>query len=342
VKTLLLALFAVHAASVAAVPSYKVVDFIAVGGEVRWDYLAADSRHHRLYVSHGSVTEVIDTITDKVVGSIPGTAGVHGIAIASNIGFGFTSNGRDNSVTVFELDTLKIRATIRVGSNPDAIVYEPISRRVVTFNGKSHDATVIDAASIDTNGVSVLGTVPVGGKPEFAQPDNRGSIYFNIEDTSELAVIDPVAMKITARHSLVPCESPTGLAIDDQRRLYSVCENKIAVVTGANGIRSTQVGIGSGSDGIAWLDGFAYSANGIDGTMSVIKAHVGGKAETVETITTAYGARTIAADQQTKRLYLPTADFEPLATPGSKRIAKPDSFRVLVMARVVRHRTPLP
>jgi hypothetical protein len=326
-KKIILCLFALPfvAGSAFAEPTYKVYSSIAIGGEARWDYLYVDSEQHRLYVSHGKQTEVIDTQTNKIIGTIADTAGVHGIAIASDLGLGFTSNGRDNSVTVFDLSSLKTRNTIKVGGNPDSIIYAAQSHRIVTFNGRSKDATVVDAKT-----GNAIGTIAIGGKPEFAQLDKSGNIYFNIEDTGELAVLDPVALKLTQRTSLKPCDSPTGLAIDPQQRLYSVCENKMMIVSAHDGKALAQVPIGSGPDGVAWLDGYAFSANGADGTISVVGENASGKFQALSTITTATGARTVAADPATHKLYLPTADFKP-GQNGERRQGLADTFRILVV-----------
>jgi YVTN family beta-propeller protein len=309
-----------------AAPSYSVVDTITIAGEPRWDYVAVDSGRHRLYVSHGTQTEVVDTRTDRLIGAVPDTNGVHGIAVADDLGLGFTSNGKDDSVTVFDLATLKPQATIKVGANPDAIVYDAATRRVVTFNGRSRDATVIDARRGE-----VVGTAAIGGKPEFAQVGRQGRVYFNIEDSHELAVLDIRAVKVTERHSLSPCESPTGLAMDNRQRLYSVCANKLMVISSPDGRVVGQAPIGAGPDGVVWLDGFALSANGRDGTLSLVTESAHGKFATSATIPTALGARTIAADTTTRKLYLPTADFEPAQAGGRpKPIA--GTFRVLVLA----------
>jgi YVTN family beta-propeller protein len=315
------------ASALAAAPDYKVTHSIAVGGEARWDYLTVDSGAHRLYVSHGTQTEVIDTQSEKVIGTIAGTEGVHGIAIASDLGVGYTSNGKSNSVTVFDLATLKTRSTINVGTNPDAIVYVAASSRLITFNGRSKDATVIDAKT-----GAVTGTVAVGGKPEFAQVGSDGKVYFNGEDTSELEVLDPVALKIVRRSSLKPCDSPSGLAIDSQQRLYSVCDNKMMIVTGSDGKRAAQVAVGSGPDGVAWLDGLAFSANGVDGNVTIVGESTPGKFQPLATIPSAAGARTIAADAATHKLYLPTADLKP-GTTGERRQGIPGTFRILVLER---------
>ncbi len=306
---------------------FKLSKSIAIGGAARWDYLFVDSSQHRLYVSHATQTEVIDTKTDTLIGIIPDTAGVHGIAIANDLNIGFTSNGKDNTVTVFDLATLKVRRSIAVGTNPDAIIYVQQSHRVVTFNGRSNDATIIDAKS-----GKVIGNVAIGAKPEFAQLDNAGNIYFNIEDTNELGILDPIAMKITARHSLQSCDSPTGLARDNQQRFYSVCKNKMMIVSAADGKQISQVAIGAGADGVAFLDAYALSANGADGTMSVVSEMSQGKFKTVATIATAIGARTIDADVNLHKLYLPTANFT-ASKDGERAQGIPDTFRILVLEK---------
>ena len=321
---LALILIALPLAASAAPPALKEVARIAIPGETRWDYLTVDSAAHRLYVSHGTATEVIDTATNQRIGTIADTAGVHGIAIASDLGKGFISDGRDNAITVFDLKTLKTTATVRVGTNPDAILYDPASHLVMTFNGKSEDVTIVDAA----RGV-VVASVPAGGKPEFAQLGANGQVWFNVEDTNELAVLDPKSAKVVRRISLAPCESPSGLAVDDRGRFYAVCENHQMVVVSPEAKVLARASIGAGPDGVAWMDGAAWSANGQDGTISVVET-TSGRFETVATIDSAPGARTIAADLATHRLYLPTAELQP-AKVGERRAGVPGSFRVLVL-----------
>ena len=291
----------------AAAPSLKEVDRIHLGGAARWDYLAIDSAAHRLYVSHATQTEVIDTTTDKLVGTIPDTVGVHGIAIAADLGLGFISDGKADQVTVFELSTLQVKSTIAVGANPDAIFYDAATRRLMTFNGKSQDVTVIDAAQ-----GTVVATVPAGGKPEFAQAGAGGTAWFNVEDKNEMAVLDPAQAKVVKRVPLAPCDSPSGLAVDGRQRHYAVCENKQMAIVSA--------------------DGAAWSANGQDGTISVVSETAPGRFATVATIPTAAGARTIAADPATHRLYLPTAELAP-AVKGERRAGVPDTFYLLVLAK---------
>jgi len=212
-----------------------------------------------------------------------------------------------------------------VGSNPDAILYDPARRRVMTFNGKSQDVTLIDA---DT--AKVVATVPVGGKPEFAQAGANGEVWFNVEDTHEIAVLDPRAARIVRRVALAPCDSPTGLAVDERQRLYAVCANRQMVVIGADAKVLGRAPFGAGADGVAWLDGAAWSANGQDGTISVVRETAPGRFEALATLATEAGARTIAADPATHRLYLPTATLQPPAQPGERRAAAPGTFHVLV------------
>ena len=315
--------FVAHAAS----SSLKEVDRIHLGGAARWDYVSLDSAGHRLYVSHATQTEVVDTRTDKLVGTIADTPGVHGVAIAADLGLGFISDGKADRVTVFELATLKTRASIAVGKDPDAILYDPASHRVMTFNGHSHDITVIDALH-----GTVVATVAAGGTPEYAATGDAGLVWFNVEDTNEMAVLDPAKGEIVRRVALAPCEGPSGLAVDDRQRHYAVCENGQMAVVGNDGTILGRPTIGAGPDGVAWMDGAAWSANGRDGTVSVVRETAPGRFETTETIPTAAGARTIAADPATHRLYLPTADLQP-AVAGARRAGVPDSFYVLVLEK---------
>ena len=318
-------LLALPLAAHAAPPSLKEVDRIHIGGEARWDYVSLDSANHRLYVAHATQVEVIDTQTDKLVGTIPDTPGVHGVAIAADLGLGFISDGKADRVTVFELATLKTRASIAVGKDPDTILYDPASHRVMTFNGHSSDVTLIDAVH-----GTVVGTVAAGGKPEYAQPGEGGLVWFNVEDSNEMAVLDPAQGKIVRRVALAPCEGPSGLAVDDRQRHYAVCENRQMAVVASDGKVIGRATIGTGPDGVAWMDGAAFSANGRDGTISVVRETAPGRFETTETIPTAAGARTIVADPATHRLYLPTADLQP-AVAGARRVGVPDTFYMLVL-----------
>ncbi len=330
-KTPLLLMLAVAAL---AAPTYKVVGKIKIGGAGRWDYAYVDSANHRLYISHGTQTEVIDTATDKLVGTIPDTKGVHGIAIAADLGRGFTSDGGDNDVTVFDLKTLKVLSKVKTGQNPDAIIYEPVSHRVFTFNGRSSDSTAIDAKTGDV----ITASIPVGGKPEFAQIDGKGHIYANIEDKNEIIEIDAKNALVAKRYSIAPCDSPSGLAIDPKGRLYSVCENKLMVVSDpAAGKVLASVAIGGGTDGVAFDDGHAFSANGADGTITMVGETSPGKFEPVATIQTTKGARTIASDQKAHKLYLPAAEYGPPAESKDGKKGRPqalaDTFHIVVVGR---------
>ncbi|MBV8657228.1 MAG: YncE family protein [Burkholderiales bacterium] len=320
-------LLATQVAAVAAAPNYKVVDQIAIGGEARWDYVYLDQVAHRLYVAHGKQTDVIDTTSNKVVGAVTGGKGVHGIAVAQELGLGYATSGEDSSVTVFDLKTLKVTASIPVGKKPDAIVYDALDQRVVALNGHGDSASIIDAKKGE-----VVATVALGGNPEFAVVDAKGTVYVNIESTAELVALDTVAAKVTKRIALKPCEEPTGLAFDGERHLFSVCKNHLMMITDLANDQVSQAPIGASPDGVAWLDGYAFSANGGDGNLSVVGQSDKGTFSTVATINTAYGARTIAADSQTHKLYLPTADFK-LADGKAKRQGIDDTFRVLVLEK---------
>jgi YVTN family beta-propeller protein len=308
----------------AQTPAFKVTGQIALGGEAKWDFLFQDAKAQRLYVSHGSQTEVINTQTKTLLGTIVDTPGVHGVATASDLGLGFTSNGRANTLTVFDLASLKTLSTIAVGANPDAIVYEPQSQRVLSFNGKSKDVSVVDAKTL-----KLVATVAVNGKPEVAVVAPNGWVYFNIEDTREIAALNPLSAKVVLRKKLKNCESPSGLAMDDQRRFYSVCENHKMVVSSALGEPLGEAMIGEQPDGVAWMDGAAFSSNGGDGTLSIVREVSPLHFETVATLPTALHAKTIASDPLTHTLYLPTADFLPKGE--GKPVGVANSFRVLVV-----------
>ncbi len=321
-----LLLAAISAGAIADAPNYKLVDTIKIAGATKWDYLYVDSAAHRLYVTHGTQTEVIDTQSDKLVGTLADTQGVHGVAVATDLGKIFTSNGLTNTVGVFDLANLKPAGTVKVGSKPDAIVYAPASHKLVTFNGKSNNASIVDAKTL-----TVVATVDVGGKPEFAAVGADGNVYFNVEDLGQVGSINLTTNKLVHAKSIKPCEEPTGLAMDAKQNVYSVCGNNLMMITNTDGKVVGQAKIGSGPDGVAFLDGYAFSANGADGNLSAV-GEVNGQFQNVATIPTQIGARTIAADPATHRLYLPTADFKP-ATDAEKRQSIPDTFRVLVLEK---------
>lgn len=297
----------------AAGPGYHVIEKLQLGGEGGWDYLTVDSAAHRLFVSRGSHVMVVDLETGKVAGDIPGTLGVHGIALAPKLGRGFTSNGRTDNVTIFALDTLKPIGDVKTGKNPDCILFDPASERVFTFNGRSGDATAFNAAT----GV-VDGTIPLGGKPEFARSDEAGKIYVNIEDKNEVVEIDSKQLTVLRRFPLQPCEEPSGLALDiEHHHAYSGCHNKImTVLDTVSGKVIATVPIGGGVDGNGFDPGtgLAFSSNG-EGTLTVAGEQSPGKFVVAETVSTERGARTMAIDTATHRIYLPTARFGPAPAP---------------------------
>lgn len=312
---------------------YKQVGTIPLGGDGFWDYLTIDSGAHRLYVTRGTNVMVVDTAGNKIVGTIANTPGVHGVAIAAKLKRGYTSNGRENTVTVFDLATLKELKRIPVGKNPDAILYEPITNRVFTFNGSSNDITALDAVSD-----KVLGTIPAGGKPEFSVSDGKGMIYVNIEDKSEVLAIDAKTLTVKGHWPLKPGEEPTGLAFDSARNLlFAVCGNKkMVVVDSQSGKVVTTVVIGDGSDAAAFdpTNNVALSSNGQDGTLTVVKVASKTSIKVIENIKTMQGARTMALDPKTHKIYLITAKFEPSKPGDGQRRPKmvPNSAVLLVFA----------
>ena len=320
----------------AADSGYHIVKRLKVGGEGGWDYLTVDEGARRLYLSRSTHVMVIDLNTDKVVGDIPHTPGVHGIAIARELNRGFTSNGKADSSTIFDLKTLKVLGEVKTGGNPDAIIYDFVSNRVFTFNSRSRDATVIDAFL-----GKVVRTIPLGGKPEFAAADGKGRIYVNLEDTGEVAEIDSLKAAVTRRFSLKPCEEPTGLAIDPEHgRIFSGCRNRmLTILDPATGAVTGTVPIGEHVDGNGFDagTGLAFSANG-DGTLTVVRETSPGKFGVLETVATNKGSRTMAVDPVSHRIYLPAAQFvQPeKSAQGSSRqrpVMVKGSFEVLVVGR---------
>lgn len=316
--------------------AYHLIKKVVLGGEGFWDYLAVDSAARRLYISHASKVLVLNADTYAVLGEIPGTDGVHGIALAPALGRGFTSNGRSNTVSVFDLQTLKVQGQVKTGENPDAILYDPASRRVFTFNGRSNDATVIDAAS-----GAVAGTIPLGGRPEFAAADGDGRIYVNLEDKSEVVTLDSRALSLKTRWPLAPCEEPSGMAMDTKhRRLFIGCHNKMMAVMDADTGRIVATPpIGEGVDANAFDPGtgLAFSSNG-DGTLTVVREDSPEKFSVVENVPTQRGARTMALDLKTHKVYLVTAQFGPPPAPTPERphprpSIVPGTFTLLVLGQ---------
>jgi YVTN family beta-propeller protein len=335
----ILVLAAQPAAANDSAPGYHVVRRIALAGDGGWDYLAIDSPAQRLYIARASRVSVVDTSSGRQIGELPDTPGVHGVALAPELGRGYTSNGGDASVTAFELATLAPLGRIAVGDNPDAIVYDPATARVFTFNGRSHDASVIDAATL-----RVLGTIPLGGKPEFAVADGRGQVYANDQDAAELVTIDARSMTVRARWPLAGCDRPTGLAMDtDSRRLFVGCSNQVmAVVDADSGKIIALLPTGKGTDATAFDPGtrLAFSSNG-EGTLTIVHEESPQVFRPAGVVRTQPGARTMALDSQRHIVYLATARFAPpmppaaasAAAPQQRRPIMPGSFVVLVVAR---------
>jgi hypothetical protein len=317
-------------------PGYKVIKTYQIGGEGGWDYLNADASARRLYISRATHVIVLDLDSGKNVGDIADTPGVHGIALAPEFGRGFTSNGREGTVSIFDLKTLATSNKVKVGENPDAILYDPFSKRVFTFNGRSHDSSAIDAAK----GV-VAGTIKLDGKPEFAATNANGEIYVNIEDKSELTVIDPLTLKVKTTWPLAPCESPSGLSIDRKNhRLFVGCDNKMmAVVDATSGKILATPAAGDGIDATAFDEqkGLAFASAG-EGVLTVVKEESPTKFSVAENVPTQQGARTMAVDSKTHNVFLVTAKFgpPPAATadnPHPRRTILPDTFVVLVVGK---------
>jgi DNA-binding beta-propeller fold protein YncE len=331
-----IALLVILAAAMPLSAAYHVVRHITIGGTGGWDYPMVDSASHRLFLSHSDRVEVVDLNSQKVVGTIPKTEGVHGIAIAPDLHRGFVSNGRAGTMTIFDLDKLTTIAEVKAtGENPDAILYDPATKHVFTFNGRGHNATVFDADG------KVVGTIPLDGKPEFGVTDRAGHVFVNIEDKSELADIDSSALAVAHVWPLAPCEEPSGLAIDPaHHRVFSVCDNqKMVIVDDQNGKVVASVEIGKGVDGAAFDEQkqLAFSSNGADGTLTVVREVSPNEFKVVENVVTARGARTMTLDEKTHHIFLPTARFGPPPAPTPDRphprpAILPDSFEVIEVA----------
>jgi DNA-binding beta-propeller fold protein YncE len=332
--TLFLCLMATFA--VAADPGYHVIKTYKLGGDGGWDYLNLDSSSRRLYISRATHVMVIDADSGKPVGDIPDTPGVHGIALAPELGRGFVSNGREGTVTIFDIETLKLIAKVKAGENPDAILYDPATKRVFAFNGRSQDATAIDAA----NG-KVLGTIKLEGKPEFAVSDGKGGIFVNIEDKSQLDAIDPAKLEVKSRWPLAPCQEPSGLSMDRKnRRLFAGCDNKMmAVVDADSGKVLATPAIGEGVDATAFDEGtgLAFASCG-EGVLTVVREESPAKFSVAENVKTQEGARTLALDEKTHQVFVVTAKFGAPPAPSAdnphpRHSILPDSFVVLVLGK---------
>jgi DNA-binding beta-propeller fold protein YncE len=315
---------------------YDKVHTIKVGGEGGWDFLEVDAANRKLYVARGTRVVVIDLETEKVVGEIPNTPGVHGIAFVAKLNRGFTSNGGDSTVTVFDLKTLKTLGMVKANGRPDIICYEPVSNRVFTMNHGTNDIT-----AIDPDGMQAVGSLPAEGVPELAVSDDKGHVWVNLEDKSEILQFDAKTLKVLNKFSLAPGEEPTGLAFDPKsRKLFSTCNNKLLVIADADSGKVVQtLPIGPGPDGCVRdvSSGLVFASSGGDGTVAIVREASPGKYEVAKTVKTQVSAKTIALDPKTHRLYLSAATPEPptanadKAAPRGRRRYLPDSFVVVVV-----------
>jgi DNA-binding beta-propeller fold protein YncE len=315
---------------------YDKVHTIKIGGDGGWDFLEVDAANRKLHVARGNRVVVVDLDTEQVVGEIPDTPGVHGIAFVPDLNRGFTSNGGDSTVTAFDLKTLKTLGKIKAEGRPDIITFEPVSRRVLSFNHGSNSIT-----AIDPDAMKVVGTLAPGGVPELAVSDDKGHVWVNLEDTSEIVEFDANTMKPVKRFSLAPGEEPTGLAFDPTtRKLFSTCNNKLLVIADADSGKVVQtLPIGPGPDGCVRDPGtgLVFASSGGDGTVAVVREVSPGKYEVARSVKTQVSAKTIALDPRTHRLYLSAATPEPAPAGAEKPKTKgrrryvPGSFVVVVL-----------
>jgi YVTN family beta-propeller protein len=315
---------------------YQSAGEIPIGGEGGWDILTIDSVANRLYLAHATEVVVVDLIKNAVAGEIADTPGVHAFVAVPELQRGFSSNGKESKSSVVDLTTLKTTSKIDTGPNPDAVVYEPRHREVYVFNHTGNSVTVINAKA-----ATVSATIPLGGNPEFAVVDEiAGRVYCNIEDKSEVAVIDAAKHEVIAHWSLAPGEGPSGIALDaTHHRLFSGCHNKMMVMLDTeSGKVVDTVPIGAGVDGCAFDDArqLAFASCG-DGTTTIAREVAPGKLTVIQTLKTERGARTMAVDPKTHRIYLPSAKFEPAPSPSpgvppARPRIVPNTLKLLVYA----------
>lgn len=340
-RTLSFALVAFAAALVMAIASsaqttsgYHIAKTLEIGGDGGWDYVNFDPSSNRLYIARSTRVMIVDVESGKLVGELPGTNGIHGVALVHKLGRGVTSNGKDNSATIFDLTTLKPIATVQTGVKPDAILFDKFSGYVLTFNGGSNSATVIDVEK-----AQAVATIALPGRPETGVSDGHGKVFVNLEDIAHIVVIDMKANKVISDWKLDGCEGPTGLAMDKKnRRLFSGCHNQVMPILNADsGEQLATLPIGKGVDAVAFdpETQFAFSSNG-DGTLTVVHEDSPAKFSVVENVQTQPGAKTMSLDPKSHNIYLVSAKFEPTPppsadTPRPKRKMIADSFFVLVM-----------
>ena len=319
-------LLALTLVAVSASTGYHILNEVKIGGEGGWDYLTVDSAARRLYVSHATHVVVLDLDKGTVVGDIPDTPGVHGIALAPELNKGFISNGRGNNVAIFDMKTLKILGTVPTEMNPDDITYDAKSGRVLAFNGRSRSVTIIDAKS-----GKAVATVMLPGKPEFAIADGTGKVYDNIEDTNEVVEVDAAKAVVTRKYALTGCEGPSGMAMDKKaRRIFSVCGNRVMAVSDPDkGTVIATPAIGAGSDGVIFDPELKriFAANGNGANINVIEQVDANTYKPLETLNTRATVKTIAYDHKNKRLFAMGAETS-TDNQAKKVVIMPNSFTV--------------
>jgi len=330
---LLASLFAAAAAFGQGPSGFHLSKTYHIASNGGWDYISVEPASQHVFVSHGTQVNVLNKMTGDSVGYIPNTPGVHGIAFDKALNMGYTSNGRGNNVSAFDLKTFELKAQIATGENPDAIMFEPFSKTIITCNGRSKDLSVIDPVA-----GKVIATIPVGGKPETAVSDGAGNVFVNIEDKNEIVVVDIRNYSVTGHWSLAPGDGPTGLEIDTKtHRLFAGCDKNLMVMDATNGKIVAQLPIGDGCDGVGFDAslGYVFTSNG-EGTVTVIKEVSANLFKVEETVPTKKGARTIAVDPATHMLFLPASDTEPVPAGSPARTRPrmiPGSFQILVVDR---------
>jgi YVTN family beta-propeller protein len=321
--------------ALAATGPYAVVDKWVIGGQGGWDYLLTDPSMHVVYLTHGPRVEVVDTKTGKAVGAITDLKGTHGIALDAEGKYGYISDGGANAVIVFDRKTYAKVNSIATGTNPDGITFEPVTKTVWAFNGRSNDASVIDTASM-----KVVATIKLSGKPEFPQADGKGTVFVNSETKNSIVRLDAKGLKVTAEWPLAGCESPSGLAMDTAgRRLFSVCDGKKMVVTSADSgkvLKLVEIGDGPDAAGYDAKNQVAFSSNG-DGTLTVVDAK-GSDYKVIQNVETPKRARTMSFDAGTGRIYLLAAEYGPApaataAVPKPRPTVVPGSYSVIVVGK---------
>ena len=316
--------------------TYHVVQQIPLGGDGRWDYVILDTTANRLFIARQTRVMVVDPVSGKLLGEIPGIDGAHGVALDYATGHGFATSGHDGQVTMFDLKTLQVLGKAPAANDADAVLYDPASRHVFTFNGDAGSSSVIAPAT-----GKAIGSIALGGKPEFGVSGGDGKLYVNIEDRGEVAEIDAKAQRVTRRWSLAPCTEPTGLAIDRaHHRLFSVCRNKVMAISDATAgkvIATVPIGGGVDDDAFDPATGLAFASNG-EGTLTVVHEDSPTKFRMIASVPTSRGARTMALDLRTHRVFTVTADLGPTPAPTPQEprprpSVVPGSFRLLVLER---------